>query len=61
MIMLNLIYFLLNIFLFKMPIWAIGGFYTNTVFYSYTDYIVNDEKYSLDKLPTMAMAYWREF
>ena len=57
MFMLNLTYFLLNIFLFKMPIWATGGFYTNTVFYSYTDYIVNDETYSLDKLLTMATGW----
>ena len=41
MFMLNLTYFLLNIFLFKMPIWATGGFYTNTAFYTYTDYIEN--------------------
>ena len=26
------------------------GFYSNTVFKSYTDYIVNDETYSLDKV-----------
>ena len=53
--------FSVKYFLFKMPIWATGGFYTNTVFYSYTDYIVNDETYSLGKLSTVAMAYRKEF
>ena len=28
------------------------GFYSNTVFQSYNDYIVNDETYSLDKIAT---------
>ena len=54
MIMLNLIYFkfMLNTFLKKWNFGLQSGFYSNTTFQSYTDYIVNDETYSLDILAT---------
>ena len=53
MFKLNLTYFLLNIFLKKKIHFELQvGFYSNTVFYSYTDYIVKDETSSIDMLAT---------
>ena len=36
---LNLTYYLLNIFLYKMPIWATDGYYRNTVFIAINEVI----------------------
>ena len=47
---LNLKYFLLNTFLKKCHFELQIAFYSNTGFYSYSDYIVNGETYSLDML-----------
>ena len=52
MFKLNLTYFLLNTFLEKCHFDLQTSFYSNTVFQSYTDYIVNDETYSLNMLAT---------
>ena len=52
MSMLNLTYFLLNTFLKKCHFKLQTGFYSNTVFQSYTDYIVKDERSSIDMLAT---------
>ena len=46
-------YFLLNTFVKKCHFELQTGFYSNMVFYSCTDYIVNDEIYSLDMLATI--------
>ena len=50
--MLNLTYFLLNTFLKKCHFKLQTSFYSNMVFQSYTNYIVNDETSSLDMLAT---------
>ena len=50
MFILNLTYFLLNTFWKKYHFEVQIAIYSNTVFYIYTDYIVNDETYSLDML-----------
>ena len=52
MFKLNLTYFLLNKFLKKGHFKVQLSFYSTTVFYSYSEYIVKDETYSLDMFAT---------
>ena len=52
MFMLNLSYFLLNTFLKKCHFELQTAFYSNMVFKSYPDYIVNGETYILGVLAT---------
>ena len=51
-LMLNLTYLLLNTFLKKIHFELQVGFYSNTVFESYTDYILNDETYTIVMIDT---------
>ena len=52
MFKLNLTHFLLNTFFLKCHFKVQLSFYSNTVFYSYSEYIVKDETYSLDMFAT---------
>ena len=53
MFKLNLTHFLLNTFLKKKCHFKVQlSSYSNTVFYSYSEYIVKDETYSLDMFAT---------
>ena len=52
MFKLNLTDFLFNTFLKKCHFKVQLSFYSNTVFYSYSEYIVKDETYSLDMFAT---------
>ena len=55
----NLPFFLLNKFLKKLSFWATITRLFEYGFLEFVDHIVNDETFSLDKLPTSQ--YLREF